>query len=237
MTKPPREAKKPDKQTVAELLKEIDLTSDIVSEEETKKLKELDHILSESPELKNMSMDEIIGMLNISEDDKKSLTEQVNQIISNEKLPMSEEDIQKEFPGIEKESVEVIKALDDEISKNPDFRRDFFAWTQQVQQSLGPNMEKLKTLGEDELARIATPPDDLRAVLDRIMPNVEGIESAMRMDAKDIWKDEESGEDVEIEEIKIKLGVCWRNERKTEIEQTVRCQIQRNTQWEERSVI
>lgn len=208
MREPQKETKKPDKQTVAELLKEIDLSSDIVSEEETKKLKELDHILSESPELKNMSMDEIIGMLNISEDDKKSLTEQVNQIISNEKMPMSDEEIHKEFPGIEKESVEVIKALDEEISKNPDFRRDFFAWTQQVQQSLGPNMEKLKTLGEDELARIATPPDDLRVVLDRIMPNVEGIESAMRMDAKDIWKDEETGEDVEVEEIKIKLSVC-----------------------------
>lgn len=193
-------------------MKEIDLSSDIVSEEETEKLRELDHILSESPELKNMSMDEIIGMLNISDDEKKLLTEQVNQIISNDKAPMSEEEIHKEFPGIEKESMEVIKALDEEISKNPTFRHDFFAWTQQVQQSLGPNMENLKTLGEDELARIATPPDDLRAVLDRIMPNMEGIESAMRMNEKDIWKDDESNEDVEIEEIKIKLIVCWTKE-------------------------
>ena len=190
------------------MLKEIDLNSDIISDEETKKLKELDHILTESPELKNMSMDEIIEMLNISEDDKKLLTEQVNQIISNDKMPMTEEEIHKEFPGIEKESVEVIKALDDEISKNPTFRRDFLTWTQQVQQSLGPNMEKLKTLGEEELTRITTPPDDLRAVLDRIMPNMEGIESAMRMDEKDIWKDEDSREDVEIEEIKIKSSVC-----------------------------
>ena len=47
------------------------MTSDKLSENETKKLEELDKILSENPELKNMSMDEIIGMLNLSETDKR----------------------------------------------------------------------------------------------------------------------------------------------------------------------
>ena len=56
------------------------MTSDKLSENETKKLEELDKILSENPELKNMSMDEIIGMLNLSETDKSQLRKQVNDI-------------------------------------------------------------------------------------------------------------------------------------------------------------
>ena len=196
--------RKADKEALSKLLKEIDITSDEMSEKEIQKLKELNHILSESPELKNLPMEEIIGMLNISEEDKLDLTSQVSKIINNEKAPISEEELRKEFPGLEKESMEVMKALDAECSKNPTFRTSFLAWTQQVQQALGPDMGKVEALNEMELTRITTPPPEVREVLDRIMPDISNLGTMMQMDSDDVWKDDDTKEPVEIEEIKIK---------------------------------
>lgn len=200
--------RKADKEALSKLLKEIDITSDEMSEKEVQKLQDLNHILSESPELRNLPMEEIIGMLNISEEDKLDLTNQVNKIIDNEKAPISEEELRKEFPGLEKESMEMMKALDAECSKNPAFRTNFLAWTQRVQQALGTDMEKVETLDEMELARVTTPPPEVREVLDRIMPDISNLGAMTQMNSDDIWKDDDDKEPVEIEEIKIKYIVC-----------------------------
>ena len=94
-------SKKGTKQTVADILKDIDMTSSELSTTEAKKLQELDKILSESPDLKNLSMDEIIGMLNISEDDKKQLASQVNDILKSGDLDMKDAELRKKFPAMD----------------------------------------------------------------------------------------------------------------------------------------
>lgn len=192
------------------MLKEIDITSQQLSETEAEKLKELDKILSESPELKNMSMEEIIGMLNLSEDDKKQLRSQVEDVLKAGNINSMNQDLSKQFPALDPALQNIMNELEKEFDKTPGLRSEFQAWMNMIQRELGPNLEKTEGMTEEEINRISMPPPRLRAVMDRLIPDTEkfntmnldegmNIELGRQFDGKD-----KNGEPITIEEIKMK---------------------------------
>ena len=96
-----------------------------MSETEAKKLQELDKILSESPELKNMSMEEIIGMLNLSEEDNNMLKSQIADIMKSGSINSMNQDLSKQFPGIDPVIQNIMKEMEKEFDKTPGLRSEF----------------------------------------------------------------------------------------------------------------
>lgn len=79
----------------------------------------MDKILSESPDLKNLSMDEIISMLNISEEDKKQLASQVNDILKSGDLDMKDAELRKKFPAMDPTIENIMNDLEKEFAMPP----------------------------------------------------------------------------------------------------------------------
>lgn len=204
------------KQTVADILKDIDMTSSELSTTEAKKLQELDKLLSESPELKNMSMDEIIGMLNLSEDDKKQLSSQVNDILQSGDLDMKDAELRKKFPAMDPSIERIMNDLEKEFQSAPGVREEFQNWIASTQQKLGVNLEKMEHMTSEEIDSLALPPPRVKEILDRIIPDTdkfnalnldEGMNLSMDFGGKGDEKKEEEedgDEPIEVEEIKIR---------------------------------
>lgn len=203
------------KEKVEEILKSIDITSPELSTTEAKKLEELDKLLNESPELKNLSMDEIIGMLNISEDDKKQLASQVDDILKSGDLNMKDKDIREKFPAMDPTIEAMMSNLEKEFDKVPGVREEFQNWINATQQQLGANLEMMEKLSPEEIDKLALPPPRVKEILDRIIPDTDKFNSLkldegmdMSMDfgvkGKDDEPDDDDGEPIEVEEIKIR---------------------------------
>lgn len=209
-------SKKGTKQTVADILKDIDMTSSELSTTEAKKLQELDKILSESPDLKNLSMDEIIGMLNISEDDKKQLASQVNDILKSGDLDMKDAELRKKFPAMDPTIENIMNDLEKEFANAPGVREEFQNWIASTQQKLGMNLEKMENMTTEEIDSLALPPPRVKEILDRIIPDTDKFNSlnldegmSLNMDfggkGEEKKEEEEDGDEpIEVEEIKIR---------------------------------
>lgn len=192
------------------------MTSSELSTTEAKKLQELDKILSESPDLKNLSMDEIIGMLNISEDDKKQLASQVNDILKSGDLDMKDAELRKKFPAMDPTIENIMNDLEKEFANAPGVREEFQNWIASTQQKLGMNLEKMENMTTEEIDSLALPPPRVKEILDRIIPDTdkfnslnldEGMNLNMDFDGKGEEKKEEEedgDEPIEVEEIKIR---------------------------------
>lgn len=166
-------------------------------------MKELDRMLSESPELKNMSMEEIIGMLNLSDEDKKQLQAQVAEIMKSGDIDLKSQELSKNFPAVDPAMENIMKEIELEFAKNPGIREEFQTWMSGVQQALGTNLEKMSSMSEEEVDKIAMPPPRLRAVMDRLIPDTDkmntlNLDEGMKMDVG------EDGEPIEVEEIPIR---------------------------------
>ncbi|KAK8814857.1 hypothetical protein AV274_3449 [Blastocystis sp. ATCC 50177/Nand II] len=204
------------KQTVADILKDIDMTSSELSTTEAKKLQELDKILSESPDLKNLSMDEIIGMLNISEEDKKQLASQVNDILKSGDLDMKDAELRKKFPAMDPTIENIMNDLEKEFANAPGVREEFQNWIASTQQKLGMNLEKMENMTTEEIDSLALPPPRVKEILDRIIPDTDKFNSLnldegmnLNMDfggkGEEKKEEEEDGDEpIEVEEIKIR---------------------------------
>ncbi|KAM7458660.1 hypothetical protein BLSTO_00583 [Blastocystis sp. subtype 1] len=209
-------SKRGTKQTVADILKDIDMTSSELSTTEAKKLQELDKILSESPDLKNLSMDEIIGMLNISEDDKKQLASQVNDILKSGDLDMKDAELRKKFPAMDPTIENIMNDLEKEFANAPGVREEFQNWIASTQQKLGMNLEKMENMTTEEIDSLALPPPRVKEILDRIIPDTDKFNSLnldegmnLNMDfggkGEEKKEEEEDGDEpIEVEEIKIR---------------------------------
>lgn len=191
------------------------MTSSELSTTEAKKLQELDKILSESPDLKNLSMDEIIGMLNISEDDKKQLASQVNDILKSGDLDMKDAELRKKFPAMDPTIENIMNDLEKEFANAPGVREEFQNWIASTQQKLGMNLEKMENMTTEEIDSLALPPPRVKEILDRIIPDTdkfnslnldEGMNLNMDFGGKGGEKEEEEDGDepIEVEEIKIR---------------------------------
>ena len=191
------------------------MTSSELSTTEAKKLQELDKILSESPDLKNLSMDEIIGMLNISEEDKKQLASQVNDILKSGDLDMKDAELRKKFPAMDPTIENIMNDLEKEFANAPGVREEFQNWIASTQQKLGMNLEKMENMTTEEIDSLALPPPRVKEILDRIIPDTdkfnslnldEGMNLNMDFGGKgEEKKEEEDGDEpIEVEEIKIR---------------------------------
>lgn len=192
-----------------------------MSETEAKKLQELDKILSESPELKNMSMEEIIGMLNLSEEDNNMLKSQIADIMKSGSINSMNQDLSKQFPGIDPVIQNIMKEMEKEFDKTPGLRSEFQSWMNMIQRELGPNLEKADGMTEEEINRISLPPPRLREVMDRLIPdpntfNTMNFGDGMNLDMgqnnggmriefnKKFEEKDENGQPITVEEIRVK---------------------------------
>ncbi len=192
------------------------MTSSELSTTEAKKLQELDKILSESPDLKNLSMDEIIGMLNISEEDKKQLASQVNDILKSGDLDMKDAELRKKFPAMDPTIENIMNDLEKEFANAPGVREEFQNWIASTQQKLGMNLEKMENMTTEEIDSLALPPPRVKEILDRIIPDTDKFNSlnldegmSLNMDfggkGEEKKEEEEDGDEpIEVEEIKIR---------------------------------
>lgn len=192
------------------------MTSSELSATEAKKLQELDKILSESPDLKNLSMDEIIGMLNISEEDKKQLASQVNDILKSGDLDMKDAELRKKFPAMDPTIENIMNDLEKEFANAPGVREEFQNWIASTQQKLGMNLEKMENMTTEEIDSLALPPPRVKEILDRIIPDTDKFNSLnldegmnLNMDfggkGEEKKEEEEDGDEpIEVEEIKIR---------------------------------
>ena len=201
--------KKSDRKTVEALLKEIDITSSELSETEAEKLKELDRILSESPELKNLTMDDIIGMLNLTDDDKNQLKSQVDEVMKSGNIDLKNEELAKQFPNLDPTMDGIMKSMEAEFDKTPGLRDEFTNWINSVQEKLGQNFENMEKMTEEEINSISLPPPRLREVMDKYIPdmnkmNTLNLDEGMNMNfgMGDQITDED-GKPIEVEEIHI----------------------------------
>lgn len=192
------------------------MTSSELSTTEAKKLQELDKILSESPDLKNLSMDEIIGMLNIPEEDKKQLASQVNDILKSGDLDMKDAELRKKFPAMDPTIENIMNDLEKEFANAPGVREEFQNWIASTQQKLGMNLEKMENMTTEEIDSLALPPPRVKEILDRIIPDTDKFNSLnldegmnLNMDfggkGEEKKEEEEDGDEpIEVEEIKIR---------------------------------
>lgn len=192
------------------------MTSSELSTTEAKKLQELDKILSESPDLKNLSMDEIISMLNISEEDKKQLASQVNDILKSGDLDMKDAELRKKFPAMDPTIENIMNDLEKEFANAPGVREEFQNWIASTQQKLGMNLEKMENMTTEEIDSLALPPPRVKEILDRIIPDTDKFNSLnldegmnLNMDfggkGEEKKEEEEDGDEpIEVEEIKIR---------------------------------
>ena len=192
------------------------MTSSELSTTEAKKLQELDKILSESPDLKNLSMDEIIGMLSISEEDKKQLASQVNDILKSGDLDMKDAELRKKFPAMDPTIENIMNDLEKEFANAPGVREEFQNWIASTQQKLGMNLEKMENMTTEEIDSLALPPPRVKEILDRIIPDTDKFNSLnldegmnLNMDfggkGEEKKEEEEDGDEpIEVEEIKIR---------------------------------
>lgn len=175
---------------------------------EAEKLKELDRILSESPELKNLTMDEIIGMLNLSEDDKNQLKSQVDEVMRSGNIDLKNDDLSKQFPNFEPAMNGIMKDMEAEFDKTPGLRDEFMEWINSVQQKLGPNFENMEKMSEEEINSISLPPPRLRAVMDKFIPDMDkfnnlNLDEGMQINLGDEKMVDKDGEPIEVEEIQL----------------------------------
>lgn len=189
-------------------MKDIDITSSELSQTEAEKLKELDRILSESPELKNLTMDEIIGMLNLSEDDKNQLKSQVDEVMRSGNIDLKNDDLSKQFPNFEPTMNGIMKDMEAEFDKTPGLRDEFMEWINSVQQKLGPNFENMEKMSEEEINSISLPPPRLRAVMDKFIPDMDkfnnlNLDEGMQINFGDEKMVDKDGEPIEVEEIQL----------------------------------
>ena len=206
-----KEKKPATKQSIEEILKEIDMTSSEMNEKEAAKLQELDKILTENPDLKNMTVEDLIGMLNLSEEDKNKLNEQVQEILHSTDLNSQSDLLNKQFPGIDPAMDEMMRNIQMEFAKTPGLQEEFTTWINGVQAQLGNDLEKINTMSEEEVNKISLPPPRLRAVLDKYIPDTDkyntlNLDKGMAFEfgtKEDLKEDEEEGEPIEIEEIKM----------------------------------
>ena len=187
------------------------MTSSEMNEKEAAKLQELDKILTENPDLKNMTVEDLIGMLNLSEEDKNKLNEQVQEILHSTDLNSQSDLLNKQFPGIDPAMDEMMRNIQMEFAKTPGLQEEFTTWINGVQAQLGNDLEKINTMSEEEVNKISLPPPRLRAVLDKYIPDTDkyntlNLDKGMTFEfgtKEDLKEDEEEGETIEIEEIKM----------------------------------
>lgn len=187
------------------------MTSSEMNEKEAAKLQELDKILTENPDLKNMTVEDLIGMLNLSEEDKNKLNEQVQEILHSTDLNSQSDLLNKQFPGIDPAMDEMMRNIQMEFAKTPGLQEEFTTWINGVQAQLGNDLEKINTMSEEEVNKISLPPPRLRAVLDKYIPDTDkyntlNLDKGMAFEfgtKEDLKEDEEEGEPIEIEEIKM----------------------------------
>lgn len=187
------------------------MTSSEMNEKEAAKLQELDKILTENPDLKNMTVEDLIGMLNLSEEDKNKLNEQVQEILHSTDLNSQSDLLNKQFPGIDPAMDEMMRNIQMEFAKTPGLQEEFTTWINGVQAQLGNDLEKINTMSEEEVNKISLPPPRLRAVLDKYIPDTDkyntlNLDKGMTFEfgtKEDLKEDEEEGEPIEIEEIKM----------------------------------
>ena len=149
------------------------MTSSEMNEKEAAKLQELDKILTENPDLKNMTVEDLIGMLNLSEEDKNKLNEQVQEILHSTDLNSQSDLLNKQFPGIDPAMDEMMRNIQMEFAKTPGLQEEFTTWINGVQAQLGNDLEKINTMSEEEVNKISLPPPRLRAVLDKYIPDTD----------------------------------------------------------------
>ena len=187
------------------------MTSSEMNEKEAAKLQELDKILTENPDLKNMTVEDLIGMLNLSEEDKNKLNEQVQEILHSTDLNSQSDLLNKQFPGIDPAMDEMMRNIQIEFAKTPGLQEEFTTWINGVQAQLGNDLEKINTMSEEEVNKISLPPPRLRAVLDKYIPDTDkyntlNLDKGMAFEfgtKEDLKEDEEEGKPIEIEEIKM----------------------------------
>lgn len=187
------------------------MTSSEMNEKEAAKLQELDKILTENPDLKNMTVEDLIGMLNLSEEDKNKLNEQVQEILHSTDLNSQSDLLNKQFPGIDPAMDEMMRNIQMEFAKTPGLQEEFTTWINGVQAQLGNDLEKINTMSEEEVNKISLPPPRLRAVLDKYIPDTDkyntlNLDKGMTFEfgtKEDLKEDEEEGKPIEIEEIKM----------------------------------
>ena len=187
------------------------MTSSEMNEKEAAKLQELDKILTENPDLKNMTVEDLIGMLNLSEEDKNKLNEQVQEILHSTDLNSQSDLLNKQFPGIDPAMDDMMRNIQMEFAKTPGLQEEFTTWINGVQAQLGNDLEKINTMSEEEVNKISLPPPRLRAVLDKYIPDTDkyntlNLDKGMAFEfgtKEDLKEDEEEGEPIEIEEIKM----------------------------------
>lgn len=181
-----------------------------MTEKEADKLKELDKIFTENPELRDMTVEDLIGMLNLSEEDKSNLNTQVHDILGSGDLGTQNENLNKHFPQLDPAMDEMMKNIQKEFEQEPGLQEEFTKWIQGVQEHLGPDLDKINTMSEDEVNQISLPPPRLRAVLDKYIPDTDkyntldvGDDLTFELGTKEDMEEGEDGEPIEIEEIKM----------------------------------
>ena len=154
-------------------------------------------------------------MLNISEDDKKQLASQVDDILKSGDLNMKDKDIREKFPAMDPTIEAMMSNLEKEFDKVPGVREEFQNWINATQQQLGANLEMMEKLSPEEIDKLALPPPRVKEILDRIIPDTDKFNSLkldegmdMSMDfgvkGKEDEPDDDDGEPIEVEEIKIR---------------------------------
>lgn len=182
-----------------------------MSEKEADKLKELDKIFTENPELRDMTVEDLIGMLNLSEEDKSNLNSQVHDILNSGDITKQNDNLNKQFPQLDPAMDEMMKNIQMEFEKTPGLQEEFNTWIKGVQDKLGPDLDKINSLSEDEVDDISLPPPRLRAVLDKYIPDTDKFNNldldkgmTFELGTRDDAGEDEEGEPIEIEEIKIR---------------------------------
>lgn len=203
------ERKNAAKKTIEDILKELDMESPEMTTKEADKLKELDKIFTENPDLKDMSVEELVGMLNLSEEDKKNLNQQVQTILQSGDINAQNESLNKQFPAIDPAMNDMMNKIQEEFAQTPGLQEEFTSWMKSVQEKLGPNLDNINTMSEEEVNQISLPPPRLRAVFDKYIPDMDkfndlSLDDGMELGTEaDKTEDTEEGEPIEIEEIKL----------------------------------
>ena len=104
-----------------------------------------------------------------------------------------------------------MKNIQMEFEKTPGLQEEFNEWIKGVQEKLGPDLDKINSMSEDEVDDISLPPPRLRAVLDKYIPDTDKYNNmdldkgmTFELGTRDDVGEDEEGEPIEIEEIKMR---------------------------------
>lgn len=153
------------KRSLSKAMSYLSLKESDLEEDEMKVMREMNQLLSSNPKYKNLSPEELIDALNLTEEDKDAVQKGLKQMLNSAEEELSKVDMREMFPDLESSYDDLLSSIYSAVKSDPTLHQDLRSWMNSVKAKLGDDMKGMEGLSDEEFAEIALPPERLRKAM------------------------------------------------------------------------